>query len=222
MIFSDAGIAWDARRATSGTGVAVPASIARSPMDPAPVHPPTTKTTHDKPRQQVAPDLTGLGRLRHPQALHRDEGLVIDKRLVRDSLTGLYRSAPEPRPPVRPPAPWSIVLLRFHTCQPVWRGFPRVIATVRTIHRSPDLCAFRAGSAPDGHSTPRSLSSRANDATVRPRARSANIHRAHGSGASTCTRRPHRPCTGFGCRPPSTSRHPQGGRPPRNRYWTRA
>jgi len=86
VIFPDV----EAPRLAAGTsldaGEAMPASIASSPMHPAPVHPPTTKPTHDESRRQIAPDPTVLGRLRHPHALHRDEHLVIHERFVRYPL----------------------------------------------------------------------------------------------------------------------------------------
>lgn len=88
------------------------------------------------------------------------------------SLTGLYRSARN-RGHVLPHPIHNRSRGPGHTCRPVYRGFSRIIATVRTIHHSPDLCAFRT----DGHTTSRLLSSCANDATVRPRACTANIHR---------------------------------------------
>src|SRR5207302_1999596 len=93
------------------------------------------------------------------------------------SPTAFHRTAPEPRPLLRPPEPWPLVVWRFQTCRPVYLGFSKIIPTVRTIHRTPDRCELGAGSALDGHGTPRSFNSRTNDATDRPRARSANIHR---------------------------------------------
>ena len=66
---------------------------------------------------------------------------------------GFHRTKPEPRPLTRPPAPRPWLLCRFHTCRPVYRGLSKIIATVRTIHRSPGRCPFRPGSALDGHGT---------------------------------------------------------------------
>lgn len=60
-------------------------------------------------------------------------------------------------------------------------GFARIAATVRKAHPSAERCWFRAGSLLDGHRTPRSFSSRAIPAALRPVRRSANIHRTYGA-----------------------------------------
>ncbi|UVS79467.1 Ferritin-like protein [Actinokineospora sp. UTMC 2448] len=128
------------------------------------------------------------------------------------SPTGFTRTRPEPRPPARPPSPCPVVPCRFHTCRPVYRGLPKIASTVRRTHRCLDRWPFRPGSLADGHGAPRSLSSRTNDATERPFARSANIQPTHGavrgSGTNTFTRRPHPACSLFGCAPPSANMYP--------------
>ena len=113
------------------------------------------------------------------------------------------------------------VRCRFHTCRPVYRGFARIAATVRSVHAAPVRCGFRPGSAADGHGTPASFSARVIRAALCPASRCANIHvttgAVAGSGSRRCARRPHAACALFGCGPASPSRYPYGGRPPRYR-----
>ena len=110
------------------------------------------------------------------------------------------------------------VRCRFHTCRPVYRGLPRIAATVRSVHPAPVRCGFRAGSAADGHGIPASFSARVIRAALCPASRCANIHRTTGavtgSASSRCARRPQAACALFGCGPPSPSRYPCGGRVP--------
>jgi hypothetical protein len=79
---------------------------------------------------------------------------------------------------------------RFHTCRPVYRGFARIAATVRSVHPSPGRCRFLAGSAADGHGTPASFSALVILAADSPASRCANIHdttgAVSGSGSSRC------------------------------------
>nr|WP_245822673.1 hypothetical protein [Lentzea waywayandensis] len=86
VVFSDIGVPRFTVGTPLGAGEAMPASIASSPMNPVPVHSPTTKSTYDEASQQIAPSLAVLGRPRHPHPLNGDEGLVIDEWLVGDSL----------------------------------------------------------------------------------------------------------------------------------------
>ena len=57
---------------------------------------------------------------------------------------------------------------RFHTCRPVYRGFARIAATVRSVHAAPVRCGFRPGSAADGHGTPASFNARVIRAALCP------------------------------------------------------
>ncbi len=111
------------------------------------------------------------------------------------------------------------VRCRFRTCRPVYRGFARIAATVRSVHAAPVRCGFRPGSAADGHGTPASFKARVIRAALCPASRCANIHvttgAVAGSGSRRCARRPQAACALFGCGPASPSRYPYGGRPPR-------
>lgn len=96
---------------------------------------------------------------------------------------------------------------------PVRLFWCRVGSTCRPV-------AVAVRSVLDGHGTPRSFSSRAIPATLRPVARCWKIHRTHGAvagaGSRRCRRRPQLACARFGCGPASARRYPYGGRPPRN------
>jgi hypothetical protein len=90
---------------------------------------------------------------------------------------------------------------RFHTCRPVYRGFARIAATVRSVHAAPVRCGLRPGSDADGHGT-RCRSARVIRAALCPASLCAKIHvttgAVSGSGSSLCARRPRRrvPCPG--------------------------
>ena len=102
------------------------------------------------------------------------------------------------------------VRCRFCTCRPVYRGFARIAATVRSVQAVPVRCGFRLGSAADGHGIPASFKARVIRATLCPANRWANIHATtgavSGSGSSRCARRPQEAWTLFGCGPASASR----------------
>ena len=70
---------------------------------------------------------------------------------------------------------------RFHTCRPVYRGFAKIAATVRSVHPAPERYGFRAGSAADGHGIPASFSARVILAALCPASRCPNIHRTTGA-----------------------------------------
>jgi hypothetical protein len=89
------------------------------------------------------------------------------------SSAGFHRTAPEPRPLARPPEPCPSVLCRFHTCRPVYRGFSRIIATIRTIHRSPERCY----SVPGPHSTDTAHHDRSAHAPATPHSDHAHARR---------------------------------------------
>jgi hypothetical protein len=117
------------------------------------------------------------------------------------------------------------ICCRFHTCRPVYRGFARIAATVRSVHPAPLRCEFRFGSAADGRGIPASFRARVIRAVLYPASRWANIHATTGavagSGSSLCVRQPHAACALFECAPASPSRYPYGGRPPRYRLCSR-
>ena len=61
------------------------------------------------------------------------------------------------------------VRCRFHTSRPVYRGFARIAATVRSVHPAPLRCGFRPGSAADGHGIPASPARASAARDLRPR-----------------------------------------------------
>ena len=130
-----------------------------------------------------------------------------DRPLPRSTSTGLTNSRSDARPVAAAP----------HLPARV----PRVAQDHRDGPQRPRCTVampFRCGSTSDGHGTPRSVSSRAMPAMLRPVNRCANIHctcgPVTGSRSNRCSRRPQRACARFGCGPASTSRYPYGGRHP--------